>query len=176
MEFTRILQDAADGRKGAFDRAVAIAYADLERTATSETREPAALVNETFLRLARQHAPSTNRREFFAVATKVLTGALLVHQRARSAGTRGGVRVRVTLGGLPDAQPGAIEPEVDALVEALDRLAALDERKARVVELRSLWGMDVPEIAATLEVSTADVELDWEWARTWLAAEFDVSR
>jgi len=176
MEFTRILQDAADGRKGAFERAVAIACADLERTATSETREPAALVNETFLRLARQHAPSTHRRQFFAIATKVLTGALIVLQRARSAGNRGGMRVHVTLGGLPHAPYGAIEPEVDALVEALERLAALDERRARVVELRCFWNMDVPEIAATLEVSAADVERDWEWARTWLAAEFESTR
>ena len=89
------------------------------------------------------------------------------HARDRAAGKRVGNRDQVSLS-LIEAPSGGREVELIALEEALDRLAALDARKARVVELRFFGGLSMDEVADVLEISRATVEREWSFARTWL--------
>lgn len=185
-EITQLLRLAAAGDPDAFSRVAEWAYADLERLAASRLRrafghragaitlEPAALVNETFLRLLEAPSGFENRRHFLAFAGRVMLGALVDYQRRRGAGKRGGERVRVTLSGLADQ---AVDPAVDAgeLAEALAELDRLDPRKAHVVRLRVLWGADLKESARLLDLSEKTVQRDWRFARTWLARRLDLA-
>jgi RNA polymerase sigma factor (TIGR02999 family) len=134
------------------------------------TLEPAALVNETVLKLIEHPRSFENRRHFYAYATRVMLRVLIDYQRRRAAEKRGGDRVRVTLSALSSSPEPAVTSAVE-LAEVLDRLAALDERKAEVVQLRVFWGLELKEIASTLGVSTATVDRDWRFARRWLAWE-----
>lgn len=176
---TRLLQDASSGDEEAVNELAGAVYAELEKVARSQMRrryggalagvtmEPAALVNETLLKLIQAPREFENRRHFYAFATKVMLRVLIDYQRARAAEKRGGDRVRVTLSGLSAAR----EHEADAsdLSEVLDRLEQLDGRKAEVVRLRVFWGLQMKEIAELLGTSLATVDRDWKFARNWLA-------
>jgi RNA polymerase sigma factor (TIGR02999 family) len=180
-DITQLLQEAADGRKGALDDVMTVVYADLERLAGKHMRrefgaefdaltlEPAALVNETFLKLVQQRNEFENRGQFFAIATKLMLRALVDYHRAREAKKRGGGQVRVTLTGVADAAASEPSTTIPALVEALERLEVLDERKAEVVKLRIIWGFEVAEIADILGVSVPTVKRDWRFSRNWIA-------
>ena len=185
---TLLLQDVQSNRDGAMDRLMEAVYSDLERVANRHmqehfghglpgvTLEPAALVNESFLRLIKQRKKYDNRGQFFAIATKVMLRVLVDYQRRRSAAKRGGDHKRIA---LPlDGQPGSIVDigddshiDVETLVKALERLETQDRRKADVVKLRVIWGLDMREIAESLEVSLATVERDWSFSKAWLARE-----
>ena len=160
-------------------------YADLERIAERHlaqrfgpglpgvTLEPAALVNESFLRLIKQKKKFGNRGHFFAIATKVMMRVLLDYQRRRGAVRRGGDRGRITLNLDVHSPVGTAEEdrgiEVECLAAALEQLEALDGRKADVVKLRVVWGLKMEEITEALGVSLATVERDWSFSRAWLA-------
>ena len=182
---TMLLGEVEDGRDGAMDRLMEAVYGDLERVAQRHmmqrfgpdlpgvTLEPAALVNESFLRLIRQRTSYQNRRHFFAIATKVMLRVLTDYQRGRRAERRGGDRQRVTLpleGPATDsAGDGGID--VEGLSRALERLESLDQRKADVVRLRVVWGLEMAQVAETLGISLATVERDWSFSKAWLARE-----
>ena len=180
-DITQLLQEAADGREGALDDVMSVVYADLERLAGKHMRrefgaefdaltlEPAALVNETFLKLVQQRNEFENRGQFFAIATKLMLRALVDYHRSREAKKRGGGQVRVTLTGVADAASSDASTTIPALVEALEHLETLDERKAEVVKLRIIWGFEVAEIADILGVSVPTVKRDWRFSRNWLA-------
>lgn len=184
-DVTQLLHAAAEGRKDAFDEAIAIVYDDLERLARKHARrvygarlddvtlEPAALVNETFMRLARQHAEFRNRVHLFAIATRVMVRALLDYERARLSRKRGGGQVRVTLTGISPSDPGPQATTVTAIAQALDRLEQLDPRKAQVMRLRTFWGFTNAEVAEILQVSTPTIERDWRFSKSWLADVLD---
>ena len=128
-------------------------------------------MHEAYLKLVNQTAAQGNdRAHFFAVAAKAMRQILVNHAHARNAEKRGGGATRIVLG--DDLAP---TPERDfdaiALDEGLNRLAALDERKARVVELRFFSGLSVDEVAHVLNVSKTTVEADWRLARAWLSKE-----
>lgn len=130
------------------------------------------LVHETFLKLAnRGDVPYHDRAHFLAVAARAMRWVLVDHARRKGASKRGaGNRGEP----LADAGPPAKdEPQEDllALHEALERLAAVDERKARVVEMRFFGGLTLDEIAQALDVSPATVKRDWTLARAWLFRE-----
>ncbi|HVS04047.1 MAG TPA: ECF-type sigma factor [Thermoanaerobaculia bacterium] len=177
---TGLLQAAAAGDAAAYAEVATLTYAELERVAESRLRrdfgpgwravtlEPAALVNETFLRLLRSGEAFANRRHFFAFACKVMATVLLDYHRRRGADKRGGDHLRVTLSGLPAAgdEPGVAIP---AALAALDELETLDPRKAEVARLRLFWDASVAEIAEIVQVSVPTVERDWRFARVWLA-------
>ena len=158
-------------------------YADLERIAARHlarvygqglpglTLEPAALVNESFFKLAEQRRAYTNREHFFAIATRVMIRVLKDDQKRRRAGKRGGDRRPVTL--LLDPPAAGPSPSqdliaVDWLERLLDELEAIDPRKARLVELRVVFEHSMPEIAELLGVSLATVERDWKFVRAWI--------
>ena len=171
-------------RAAALDRLLPLIYGELRRQArlqlrherSGHTLQPTALVHEAFLRLVGQsRAQWQNREQFFAVAAQTMRRVLVDHARAHAAAKRGDGR---TLISLDDAPEPAAPPDVDVLVldQTLDRLAAIDPRQARVVELRYFAGLSAPETAAALEVSLATVNRDWAMARAWLFRELGGAR
>ena len=185
-DITLLLERAADGDESAQDALVQRVYGDLEKVAARRLRErfgsnvhaltiePAALVNETFLKLLRQPKRYENRRHFFAFATKVMLRVLSDYQRARSAAKRGGGQVRVTLVDL-GTPGGPLEPGAELVTACLDELGDLDPRKAEVVVLKVFWGMQVAEISEALDVSERTVERDWRFARNWLRTRLEAA-
>lgn len=180
---TRWLEAAAAGDPEAEGRIAEWAYGELERLAARRLRrqfgasdvtlEPAALANETFLKLLRSSAVFENRRHFFAYASKVMVRVLIDYQRSRRASKRGGNLMRVTLAGV-HAKDGAGTIDVLAFDQAMGRLEAADRRKAEIARLRSLWGLSMDEIADVVGVSEPTVRRDWRFARTWLAEALEL--
>jgi RNA polymerase sigma factor (TIGR02999 family) len=172
-EVTRLLQAAAAGDASADERLFAVVYDELRSLAASLLRreragtlEPTDLVNEAFLRLDNRHQIGwVDRHHFFGVAARAMRRVLVDRARARSRTKRAGQQVT-----LSDALGGDAPAEtVIAVHEALERLAAIDPRRARVVELRWFGGLEVETVANVLGVATATVKRDWAAARAWLA-------
>jgi RNA polymerase sigma factor (TIGR02999 family) len=170
---------AGAGNQAVYDELFPIVYAELRRIAAREMRrekpgrtlQTTALVHEAYLRLLKDASLSfENRAHFLGVAARAMREILIEHARARSARKRGGGAVRLTLDDLVAPVPS---PSIDvlALDEALQRLARIDERHARVVELRYFGGLSVEETAAALELSPATVKRAWTLARAWLFRE-----
>ena len=148
-----------------------LASAYLRRERADHTLQPTALVHEAFVKLADRTAHAyPERRHFLAAGARAMREILMDHARARNVQKRGGGAGRVT---LHEEDTPAVPGEVDliALDEALHRLAELDERKARMVELRFFGGLTIEEITQTLGVSHMTVSNDWRMARAWLAQE-----
>jgi RNA polymerase sigma factor (TIGR02999 family) len=172
---TELLQAAAAGDRSAYDRVFEWAYVEVERLASLRLRdrrgpltlEPGALVNETFLKLLQQPLQFENRRHLLGFASTVMLRVLVDYQRQRGARKRGGGAVRVTLGDVEGAGGGGVDA-LD-LHRSLERLEALDARKAEIAKLRLLWGYEMSEIASLASVSLATAERDWRFARAWLA-------
>ena len=175
-DLTRILEQAARGNPSAaaklipcvYDRLRDLAGAHLRREAPDFTLEPTELVHEAYLRLVDQSRVDwKGRTHFLAVAALEMRRIIIDHHRARKAAKRGGGWLRVS---LMDGARAEDSREVDALdlEEALEELAKLHPRQARMVELRFFGGMTVDEVAAVLEVSPKSIEKDWRMARAWL--------
>lgn len=137
----------------------------------NHTLQPTALVHEAYARLIQQtQVPWQNRAHFFAAASQLMRHILVDHARARRADKRGGVQQQVT---LEDVMIEAPDRSIDvlALHEAIERLAALDARQAKVVELHFFGGLTFEEIALVLSVSERTAKSDWSMARAWLRVE-----
>lgn len=178
-QVTLLLQRVCDGEKDAADRLLPLVYDELRARARyalrsgrdGDTLQPTALVHEAYLRMVEQGRKGWNgRTHFYAVAAIAMRRVLVDSIRRRRRQKRGGDEIRVT---LTDAVVPGVGPDVDAfaLGEALERLAALNERQARVVELRFFAGLGVDEVADLLDVSKRTVEMDWTFAKAWLKAE-----
>jgi RNA polymerase sigma factor (TIGR02999 family) len=172
--------------KEAADRLLELVYDDCKRLAASylkrenagHTLQPTALAHEVYLRLIEQERVDwKGRTHFLAIAAQAMRRLLIDHARGRDRQKRGGGWKRVSLGGgsstgpmIADPNSGPRESDVDIekLNEVLAELAELDERQARVVEMRYLGGMTVEEVAEALSVSKRTVEGDWTMARAWL--------
>jgi RNA polymerase sigma factor (TIGR02999 family) len=154
-----------------YDELRAIAHRQLRAERDGHTLGTTALVHEAYLRLVDQRrADWQDRSHFFAVAARVMRRVLVDHARRRGAAKRGGPHHAVTL----DRQDAAIDDRAELIVamdEALDRLAVLDERQARVVEFRFFAGFTEEETADLLGVSARTVRNDWVKARGWLFRE-----
>ena len=148
-------------------RRLAASY--LRRERPGHTLQPTALVNEAFLRLMGQAGRQDweSRSHFVAIAAQHMRQILVDYARRHRAAKRGD---GVTLVSLNDAEPASSPRPVDllALDEALERLAAMDARKARTMELKFFGGMEMAEIAAVLNVSVKTVERDVRLAAAWL--------
>ena len=178
QEVTRLLKEWANGAESALDALTPLVYAELRRLAASylrrespgHTLQPTALVHEAFIRLLDRSAPDCqNRSQFYGLAARLMHQILIDHARTRLALKRGGQRVHLSLDEVVlshDQDAGLV-----ALDEALGRLAALDPRKARVVELRFFGGLSVAESAEALNTSEKTVRRDWQFAKTWLLRE-----
>ena len=162
-------------------RAQARRYMRHERSAV--TLQSTAIVHEVYLRLVKAAEVSCHdRAQFFALSARLMRHILVDAARARNAAKRGGREARIEQGsaidldGLAAAESSAAS--ICDLDRALERLQALDQRRARVVELRFFGGLSVAETAEVLEVSPQTVMRDWRLARAWLARELrdDIGR
>lgn len=148
---------------------LAVAYMRSERQ--GHTLQPTALVNEAYLRLLSQHSVDfNNRAQVLGVAAQMMRRILRKHAEKRSADKRGGNLTVVHLADSPEPAASPVLPfnEID---ELLDRLALLDERQAKVVELRIFGGLTVDETSDFLKVSVATVHRDWATGKLWIASE-----
>jgi RNA polymerase sigma factor (TIGR02999 family) len=135
------------------------------------TLQTTALVNEAYLRLADQTDPHwQNRAHFFAVAAGAMRRILVSYARSQRAQKRGGGALKMELDEAALVSPEQSK-EIIELHEALERLAALDSRKAQVIELKYFGGLNYDEIAEVLKVSPVTVRRDWRFAKAWLYSQ-----
>ena len=135
------------------------------------TLPPTALVNEAYLRLADHTNPRwQNRAHFFAVAARAMRRILVSYARSQRSQKRGGGALKVELDEAALVSHEESKEIID-LHEALERLAALDSRKAQVVELKYFGGLNYDEMAEVLKISRVTVRRDWEFAKLWLYTE-----
>jgi RNA polymerase sigma factor (TIGR02999 family) len=176
---TLLLEQTSVGRRDAADKLMllvydelhALAHRQLSREASELTLQTTALVHEAYLRLIDQRRVEwQGRTHFFAIGAQALRRALVDHARGRRRDKRGGGRLRLELKDDVALDSGR-SPDVLAVDEALVRLAALDARQARIVELRFFGQLDVAEVAEALAVSKRTVEADWTAAKAWLRRE-----
>jgi RNA polymerase sigma factor (TIGR02999 family) len=147
----------------------------LRRESPGHTLQTTALVHEAYLRLVDQRtARWESRAQFFGVAAQLMRRILVDHARSHHAAKRGGSAIQVP---LEEETASAPEGDVDllALDDALNRLAQLDERQAKVVELRYFTGLGIEETAEALGISPATVKREWTMARAWLKRELDAA-
>lgn len=178
-EVTRLLASWSQGDRAALEKVTRLVYEELRRLAhhymsgqwRDHTLQTTALVNEAYLRLASQEEPRfANRSHFLAVAAKAMRHILVDHAKATLRQKRGaGVKAIE----LDEAAVLSSEPtrQILDLNEALERLTALDARKADVVELTYFGGLKQEEIAEALNISVVTVRRDWTFSRAWLYAE-----
>lgn len=175
QDVTLLLAAMSAGDEEARDRAIALVYSELHLLAGSymrkerqdHTLQATALVNEAWMRLAGQRRVEwTGRAHFFGIAAQAMRRILVDHHRRRSAARRGSGK-HVTL--VEDAADTFSDPlDFIALDGALDELAEMDPRAARIVELRFFGGLSVEETAEVMDVSTPTVKRDWRTAKAWL--------
>lgn len=183
-EITRLLLAWREGDGGALDRLIPLVYDELRALAAGylrrerpdHTLQPTAVLHDAYLRLIEKTHPQWEGRvHFFAAAAQMMRRILVDHARERRAAKRGGGAERVSLDGeTPVAALGGAAPFLADLLDldlALERLAGLDPRKGRAVELRYFGGLTEAETAEVLKVSPATVRLDLRLARAWLLAE-----
>ncbi len=178
-EVTRLLGAWSAGDESALDSLIPLVYDDLHRAAHAymareapdNTLQTTALVNEVYLRLAgTRDVDWQNRAHFLAVCATVMRRILIDVARSRRSLKRGGTAEHLP---LDEAILVSNTPRVDLLEldEALRSLAAVDQRQARVVELRFFGGLSVQETAEALKVSPETVHRDWRLAKDWLLHE-----
>jgi RNA polymerase sigma factor (TIGR02999 family) len=175
-EVTRLLLDWSKGDPAALERLMPVIYDELRRLARSFLRkerrghllQTTALVHEAYLRLVDQRQVQwQNRAHFFAISAQLMRRILVDHARRRAAAKRGGDPDPVTLAEVPDL-PLQRGIDVLALDQALSKLAALDPRQSRIVELKCFGGLSSDETAEALELSPRTVRREWTIAKAWL--------
>ena len=181
-EVTGLLRAWRGGDRVALDRLMPLIYDELKRLARRSLRnqspgntlQPTALVNEAYLRLVDIHAVDwQDRLHFFAVSAQIMRWILVDRARKRGAARRGAAQRRsehstaINLDEIPDAASRRAE-EILEVDQALEALAKIDDRKAKVVELRFFGGLSVEETAEILKVSPQSVMRDWKLAKAWL--------
>jgi RNA polymerase sigma factor (TIGR02999 family) len=175
-----MVDNARKGDEQALAALLPLVYDELRRLAArymrrerpGQTLQATALVHDAYLRLLRDSQLSwQNRAHFFGIAARSMRQILIERARSRGTAKRGGSRIRVTFEPGLIAAAQAPELDLEALDEALTRLAALDAELARVVEVRFFGGLSIEETAEALNVSPATVKRRWTLAKAWLARE-----
>ncbi len=188
-EATRLLGELRGGDATAAARLMPLVYEQLRALAASQFRgrgrgrgpglsagqtlQPTALVHEAFLRMVGSGSDWRDRAHFCATCAMAMRQILADHARRRRAAKRGGGWKRLTLSGVIDDRDADAEIDVEALDEALERLAERNERQAQLVVYRFFGGLTVEEAAGALGVSLTTAEKDWRVARAWLRAELE---
>jgi RNA polymerase sigma-70 factor (ECF subfamily) len=175
-EVTQLLVAWSNGNHAALEKLMPLVYEELRRLAhhymrrehLGHTLQTTALVNEAYFRLVDQKQMQwQNRAHFFAISAQLMRRILVDHARSHQSAKRGGGAHKVSLGEVAIvAQEQAAD--LIALDEALKSLAAIDERKGRIVELRFFGGLSVEETAETLKISPRSVMREWSMAKAWL--------
>ena len=178
-EITRQLARWQDGDEGALEDLAPLIYPELRKVAaiqlrregSSHTWQPTELVNETFIRLMGNQPNVNGRSHFFAVVARLMRQILVDHARRRLAAKRGDGKVPIGMDEILNQITHKEDEAIVALHDALNQLAVLDERKARVVGLRFFGGMSQQEIADFCGVSVPTVANDLRFAEAWLRRE-----
>jgi len=177
-DITALLHAWADGDEGALEQLLPLVETELRRLARGflrrerqgHTLQPTALVNEAFLRiLDARNLRWNDRSHFICIAARLMRRVLVDHARARTSQKRSFDAALATL--AEAAMPDDTSLNVIAVDRALAALAAVDARKARVVELRFFGGLSVEETADALHLSTDTIKRDWRLAKVWLSRE-----
>jgi RNA polymerase sigma factor (TIGR02999 family) len=177
---TELLKAWGQGDQDALEGLVPLVESELRRLAQHYMRNEArdhllqttALVNEAFIRLVDQRRVQwQSRAHFYGIAAHLMRRILIDHARAGHAAKRGGQAQAVSLSQVDT--PTQTADELLALDEALQRLASIDPRKSRVIELRYFGGLSVAEVAEVLDISQITVMRDWSMARAWLRREIE---
>jgi|SRR4051812_13187581 len=179
VDVTGLLRAWGQGDETALQQLVPLVYEQLRASARrymarerrGHTLQTTALIHETYLRLVNvRHVRWQNRAQFFGICAQLMRRILVDIARSHGYQKRGGGRHRVDLDDalLVSSQPGT---DLVALDEALQRLAEVDDRKSRVVELRFFGGLSVKETAEVMNVSGDTVMRDWKLAKVWLLRE-----
>jgi RNA polymerase sigma factor (TIGR02999 family) len=167
------------GDKTAADQLLPLVYTELHRLARGymnrerrdHTLQPTALINQAYLRIAKQeNIEWQNHSHFIGFAANVMRRVLVDHAREHNAAMRGGGQVKVELE-EGHAVSKETATEVLLLEDALVRLEKLNPRQAQVVEMRYYGGLSVEEVAGVLGIATRSVKRDWALARSWLYQE-----
>lgn len=181
-QVTRLLLDWQEGNKDALDQLMPLVYQELHKLAAgylrreqkAQTLQPTVLLHEAYVRMVEQELPRwESRAHFFGVAARLMRQILVDHARTRNAFKRGGEFQKIS---LDDAAPVFSHNDSAALLSldsALIKLAAFDERKARVLEMRAFGGMTATETAVALGVSEPTVKRDMRMAQAWLRRELE---
>jgi RNA polymerase sigma-70 factor, ECF subfamily len=178
-KITVLLQEWRAGKQNAANRLMELVYGELHRLAAGQMRrergehtlQATALVHETYLRLCGSEPIDwQNRAHFFAVAAQQLRRVLVDYARRRQSQKRGSGQIRFALE-EGDGPVVSRDERLVAIDEALTRLEAMDDRAARVIELRFFGGLSEKEAAEALGISVATLKRDWEFARTWIASQ-----
>lgn len=184
-DVTQLLVNWSRGDQAALEQLMPLVYGELRRLAaaylrrerSNHTLQSTALVNEAFLRMVQQHEVQwRNRAHFYGIAAQMIRRILVDYARSQHAEKRGSGAVKLE---LDEAMAVAQKlPDVDllALNDALDRLAQLDERQSRVVELRFFAGLSIEETAEVMHLSSASIKREWHTARAWLFREMSTAR
>ncbi len=180
-EVSQLLRAWSSGDESALQRLIPLVYEELHRIARrymgrerkGHTLQTSALVNEAYLRLVDwKNVEWQNRAHFFAASAQLMRRILVDFARNRRYLKRGGGALQVS---LAEAEGISLERGTDllALDDALNSLAAMDQRKSQVVEIRFFGGLSVEETAEVLKVSVETVMRDWKLAKVWLLRELD---
>jgi RNA polymerase sigma factor (TIGR02999 family) len=178
-QISQLLINWGKGDEYALEQLMPLVYQELRlmarrhmrRQPSGHTFQTTDLIHETYLKIAAgQERNWQSRTHFFGVAAKAMRHILVDYARAKNNQKRGGPQERVTLKEKMRVTNQSSE-DIVALDDALDRLAVLDERKVRVVEMKFFAGLKVAEIADVLKVSPETVKRDWSFAQTWLLRE-----
>ena len=180
-EITRILRDWNNGDEEAKELLLPIVYNELRNQAkylmTSEradhTLQPTALVHEAFLRVSGLNEIEWNdRKHFFRFVSLIMRQILVDHARSKATGKRGNKPIHFSIDDLQIP----VEERASAIVrldETLAELKTVDERRAKIVEMKYFGGMNTAEIAEALEISERTVGREWQEAKFWLYRELN---
>jgi RNA polymerase sigma factor (TIGR02999 family) len=180
LDITACLRLIREGHKEAADRLIPLVYRELKRVAVSSMRDekpgatlqPTALVNEALMRLlGNQTIDWENRAHFFGMAAGLMRRIIIDSARRRRAAKRGGGVAAIELNDFASAQSAATMEDILSVDECLERLATIDERQAKLVEMRFFGGLTVDEIAAVAGVSAPTVKRELQSAKAWLRRE-----
>jgi RNA polymerase sigma factor (TIGR02999 family) len=179
VDVTQLLTNWSNGDKQALEQLIPLVYGELRRLAErylrrerpGHTLQSTALVHEAWMKLAGQrNVQWQNRAHFFGVAAQLIRRILVDHARNRHAAKRGGHACILSLDDMVET-PGRRGLDLVALDDALEGLAKVDARQARMVELRFFAGLSIEETAEVLHVSPATVKREWVSAKAWLYRE-----
>lgn len=183
QDVTALLGQLAKGDDAAASRLIPIVYDELRRLAAGymrrerqdHTLQPTALVHEAYLKLIEQRVVNwQGRAHFFGIAAQTMRRILIDHARAHLRDKRGGGMIPVPLD-----EALAFSPEQSSdlvrLDASMERLAKLDPRQSRIVEMRFFGGLTVEQIAAIMNVSPKTVKRDWSMAKAWLHGDMKTS-
>lgn len=182
-QVTQLLIRWSDGDQTALDDLMPIVYDELRRMAkrfmnrqdSGHTMQTTELIHEAYLKLLGNEEKNwKNRSHFFGVAAQAMRHILVDHARSKHSQRRGGDKQKITLAENQFVTNERAD-EIVALDDALTRLAELDERKSRVVEMKFFAGLNFEEIAEVLQMSIITIKRDWSFARNWLSKEISRS-